>query len=198
MEPRAIVELLAVPEWSKGGDIGSFGGGKLERPRRWLGAQPGRPLSGSAELGHCLDCILTMLLFETRRQRAHPRQRTLTNGYACSCSCSCLMSHVHVRSPHALVGKLQADMINIPPLRVKAAHRAMGQAADAVEAGRPGALQPSSTVAWIVVFGLRAIALCGLRKCMLLAAAGDEGRALVACWELQTMLRRRWPCRSCI
>jgi hypothetical protein len=74
----------------------------------------------------------------------------------------------------------------------------MGQAADAVDAGGPGALQPSFTVAWIVVFGLRAIALCGLRKCMLLAAADDEGRALVACWELQTMLQRHWACGAIV
>ena len=52
----------------KGGDIGNLGGGSLEHPRQWLGAQwaglflgvpsrpepPGAPRGGAgAELGHC-------------------------------------------------------------------------------------------------------------------------------------------------
>eukprot|EP00964_Phaeocystis_antarctica_P090856 scaffold58190_cov64-Phaeocystis_antarctica.AAC.2 len=60
----------------KGGEIGDFGGGSLEHPRQWLGAQwpdltlgvpscpepPGAPLGGTgAELGHCQGGTLTML-----------------------------------------------------------------------------------------------------------------------------------------
>ena len=59
-----------------GGETGGFGGGSLEQPRRWLGAQwaglflgvpscpgpPGAPLGGAgAELGRCPGGTLTML-----------------------------------------------------------------------------------------------------------------------------------------
>ena len=80
----------------KGGEIGDFGGGSLEHPRQWLGAQwrglflgvpscpepPGAPLGGTgAELGHRQGGTLTMLLLlELEAQVARLRRRRGRRG----------------------------------------------------------------------------------------------------------------------
>ena len=72
MSATMVCGKSGVSTWVvKGGGIGDFGGGWLEHPRRWLGAQwPGLSLGvcgAGGELGHCQRVTLSMLLDGARQ-----------------------------------------------------------------------------------------------------------------------------------